>query len=98
MSQTQGNIANMLTQHQVQNNAYKANWAQQALSAGAHDAQNRMAANQFDENYFAKSHASRQQGLQMGLYNLINSVQNYYANDFKRRQFNDTMDLYRSQN
>jgi len=68
------------------------------LSAGAHDAQNRMAANQFDENYFAKSHASRQQGLQMGLYNLINSVQNYYANDFKRRQFNDTMDLYRSQN
>ena len=98
MSQTQGNIANMLTQHQVQNNAYKANWAQQALSAGAHDASNRMTANQFDESYYAKSHAARQQGLQMGLYNLINSVQNYYANDFKRRQFNDTMDLYRSQN
>lgn len=98
MSQTQGNIANMLTQHQVQNNAYKANLAQQALSAGAHDASNRMTANQFDESYYAKSHAARQQGLQMGLYNLINSVQNYYANDFKRRQFNDTMDLYRSQN
>lgn len=98
MSQTQANMANMLTNNQIQNNAYKSNWAEKALATGAQDAQARMAAKQFDENYFAKSHAARQQGLQMGLYNLINSVQNYYANDFKRRQFNETMNLYRSQN
>ena len=98
MTNTQQSAANALLQAQQQNNAYKANWAQMALNTGAQDAQRRMAANQFNEEYFAKSHAARQQGLQMGLYNLINSVQNYYANDFKRRQFNETMDLYRSQN
>jgi len=31
------------------------------------------------------------------MYNMINSLQQYYANDFKRRQFNDMMGLYREQ-
>lgn len=98
MTNTQQSAANALLQAQQQNNAYKANWAQMALNTGAQDAQRRMAANQFNEEYFAKSHAARQQGMQMGIYNLVNQMQNYYANDFKRRQFNDTMALYRDQN
>nr|DAS39530.1 MAG TPA: hypothetical protein [Caudoviricetes sp.] len=31
----------------------------------------------------------------MGIRNLLDQMQQYYANDFKLRQFNDTMDLYR---
>lgn len=98
MNQTQKNVADMFTNTQMQNNQYLSNWASSALNAGQATAQRQMAEDQYANEYYAKSHAARQQGIQMGAYNLINQLQNYYANDFKRRQFNDTMDLYRSQN
>jgi hypothetical protein len=65
------------------------------LNVGAQDAQRRMAANQYDLDYYSKAHAARQQGMQMGMYNMLNQLQQYYANDFKRRQFNDTLSMYR---
>jgi hypothetical protein len=65
------------------------------LETGAKDAQMAMVANQHDLDYYSKAHAARQQGMQMGIYNMLNNLQQYYANDFKRRQFNDTMKLYR---
>jgi hypothetical protein len=56
-----------------------------------------MAANQYDDEYYAKSHAARQQGQQMGIYNLLNQGQSYLANANKYNQFKDTMSLYREQ-
>lgn len=97
MNNTQQNTSKMLVAAQNQNNAYKAQAAQAAISAGSQTAQRRMAANQYDLDYYSKAHAAQQQGKQMGMYNMLNALQSYYANDFKRRQFNDTMDLYRQQ-
>jgi uncharacterized protein YbgA (DUF1722 family) len=55
------------------------------------------AANQYRADMTAKAHAAKQQGIQAGLSNLLAQIQGYYSNDFKRRQFNETMDLYRQQ-
>lgn len=97
MNNTQLNTAKLLAGAQEQNNAYKAQSANASLNAGNADAQRRMQSNQWDLDYYSKAHAARQQGMQMGIYNMMNQLQQYYANDFKRRQFNDTMDLYRQQ-
>lgn len=94
---TQNNIANTLSAIQQQNNQYKANYAQAALNAGNASRQARMSANQFDLDYYSKAHAARQLGMQTGIQNMLAQAQNWYKNDFKRRQFNDTIGLYRSQ-
>lgn len=94
---TQNNIANTLASIQQQNNAYKANYAQAALNAGNASAQRRMAANQWDLDYFSKAHAARLGGMQAGIQNMLAQAQNWYRNDFKRRQFNDTMALYKQE-
>lgn len=94
---TQRNIAGLLTNAQMQNNQYRTQLANAKMSLGAQRAQRAMQAYMFDEEMTAKAHASRQQGKQMGIYNALNQLQGYYANEFKRRQFNDTMDLYRQQ-
>lgn len=94
---TQSNIANTLSGIQNQNNQYKASYANTALNVGANNAQRRMAANQWDLDYFSKAHAARLAGMQTGIQNMLAQAQGWYKNDFKRRQFNDTMDLYKAQ-
>ena len=93
-SGTQQNIANMLLNAQNQNNQYLAQAANASLTAGNNAAQRRMQANQFDLDYFSKAHAARQQGMQMGLYNMVNSLQNYYKNKNKWDMFAMTHKLY----
>ena len=56
-----------------------------------------MAASQFAEDMTAKAHAARQQGMQTGISNMLAQLQNYYANEFKRNQFNETLGLYKDQ-
>jgi len=87
--------ADLLTNLQERNIGLKQNYYNTMLNVGAQDAQRRMAANQYDLDYYSKAHAARQQGMQMGMYNMLNQLQQYYANDFKRRQFNDTLSMYR---
>ena len=95
LNTTQNNISNTLSSIQQQNNSYLSDYAKTALQAGANNAKMKMAADQYDLDYYSKAHAARQQGMQAGIYNMINGLQQYYANDFKRRQFNDMMGLYR---
>ena len=97
LNTTQNNISNTLSSIQQQNNGYLSDYAKTALQSGANNAKMKMAADQYDLDYYSKAHAARQQGMQAGMYNMINSLQQYYANDFKRRQFNDMMGLYREQ-
>lgn len=94
---TQNAWAKSLADTQAYNNAQKMAVQNAKLQTGYQDATRRQQANAFNEEYTAKSHAARQQGMQMGIYNFLNQLQGYYANEFKRRQFNDTMDLYRQQ-
>jgi len=53
-----------------------------------------MATNQWDLDYYSKAHAARQQGMQMGLYNSLNQLQQYMANANKLRMFGDMKRLY----
>lgn len=95
LNTTQNNIANTLSAIQQQNNQYKANYASSALNAGQAARQARMQANQWDLDYYSKAHAAQLGGLQMGARNILGALQGWQQNDFKRRQFNDTMALYR---
>ena len=90
----QRNYADVLQRAHAQNNQYKAQWANAALQTGAQTAQRQMAANQYRDEAYAKSHAARQQQMQMAIQNGLGQVQQYYANEFKRDQFNRMMDLY----
>ena len=92
---TQKSISDSLIGAQTQNNAYKANLANAKMQLGNQYAQRMQQSRMFNEEMLAKAHAARQQGKQMGIYNFLNQLQSFYANEFKRRQFNDTMDLYR---
>lgn len=95
LNTTQSNIANMLSNIQQQNNAYRANYAKAAINAGQASRQARMEANRWDLDMYAKAHAARNRGMQTGIANMLAQIQQYQANEFKRRQFNDTMALYR---
>ena len=90
----QKNYADILNRSNAQNNQYKANWASSALQAGQAAAARQMQANQYRDEAYAKAHAARQQQKQMGMFNMINAVQQFYANEFKRNQFNKMYDLY----
>ena len=96
LNTTQNNISNLLSNIQQQNNAYKSAYAQAALTAGQQSRQARMSANQWDYDMYARAHAARNKGIQTGIANMLSQIQQYQANEFKRRQFNETMDLYRA--
>ena len=94
LNNTQRAVADALQNIQMQNNNYFADYAKTALAAGAANAQRAMQANMYDEEMYAKAHAARQQGMQMGMRNIIDQSNNYWSNEFKRRQFNKMMNLY----
>lgn len=92
---TQNNIANMMSGIQEKNNQYKAQYANALQAAGDASARRRQVANEYAENYYAQAHAAKQQGKQVAMQNFINQLNSYYANDIKRKQFNDMMSMYR---
>lgn len=98
LATTQQNIANMLQQVQAQNNQYRAAYADAALRYGESEAQRRQQANQYGLDYYTKAHAARQQGMQMGVRNMLDTLNQTTANEFKRQQFNYMLDLYRDRN
>lgn len=98
LATTQQNIANMLQQVQAQNNQYRAAYADAALRYGESEAQRRQQANQYGLEYYTKAHAARQQGMQMGVRNMLDTLNQTTANEFKRQQFNYMLDLYRDRN
>lgn len=79
---------------QETNNKYLSNWAENALRYGAVDAENRMKANQFDEEMFANAHAAKLQDKQMGMLNFMKFLEQLSADNAKRKQFNAMYDLY----
>jgi len=94
---TQKSISDSLIGAQTQNNAYKANLANAKMQLGNQYAQRMQQSRMFNEEMLAKAHAARQQGKQMGMYNFDNKQQSYHADDFRRRQFNEMMALYKQQ-
>lgn len=91
---TQTAKSDALFKADLQNNQYRSNYAQMLAQLGAQDATARMQTNQWDLDYYSKAHAARQQGMQMGVYNLLNSLQQYTANANKYSMFKDMYGLY----
>lgn len=92
---TQMSNADALRKNNVQNNAYIAQAANAALNAGQNSAQRKMQANMFNEEMLAKAHNASLQGKQMSLFNAMNALSQYYKNNWEKKQFKDTLALYR---
>lgn len=97
LANTQKAISDAAINIQGQNNQYASALSNMEAQLGTQAAQRDLQGRMFDMERLDKAHAARQQGKQMGIYNFLNQLQGYYANEFKRRQFNDTMDLYKQQ-
>ena len=91
---TQRNNMLALMDINKQNNAYTSQAEQAKLTTGQHSAQLKQQANMFNEEMLAKAHNAAIQGRQMSLFNAMNALSNYYANAFKKKQFDRTMNLY----
>lgn len=91
---TQQNIADTIQKAQEINNQYKGKWAESAANLGNSLAQRRQQANQYNTEYAASAHAARQQGMQMGLRNFMDYIQQYAANEYKRKTGNGMLSLY----
>jgi hypothetical protein len=79
---------------QMKNNTYASDWATKALSAGDATAKRKMAADEYAENYYAKSHAARQAGMQTGLTNILKQAQQFIANSNKLEMYKDIHSVY----
>lgn len=94
---TQSNIADVIQKAQEVNNQYRGKWAEAALNAGNALAQRRQQANQYNTEYASQAHAARQQGMQMGIRNFMDYLQQYAANEYKRKTGNGMLGLYQQQ-
>lgn len=88
------NISKMWQALQEGNNALSSQYATTAANIGAQDAQRAQAAAQYDFDMYSKAHGARQQGMQTGLYNFLNNINQYAQNEYKRRTGNNMYDLY----
>ena len=91
---TQQNIADTIQKAQEINNQYRSRWADIAGNLGGQTAQRRQQANQYNTEYASQAHAARQQGMQMGLRNFLDYIQQYAANEYKRKTGNGMLSLY----
>jgi hypothetical protein len=69
-------------------------YANALMSAGNEAAQRRQQANQYNTEYAANAHASKLQGEQMGVRNYIDYLNQYMANEFKRKMGMGMLSLY----
>ena len=82
----QRNYADILNRSNAQTNQYKANYASSALQAGQADAARRMEANQFGYNAYTAAHGRKVKGIETGIANIINGINNGFSNEFKQNR------------
>ena len=88
---TNDNISKMLLAAQDKDNQYKAAYAEALYKAGAAKAQSQ----QQDYAEYAKAHGAREQMKQIGMRNIVDQINQYAANEFKRVNGNAMYDLYK---
>ena len=91
---TNSQLADALFKSQIQDNEYKGQYANALLNTGNSNAQRRQQANQYNTEYAASAHAAKQQGMQMGIRNFMDYLQQYTANEYKRNTGNGMLSLY----
>lgn len=90
----QRNYASVIDAANQLNNQYRGEWANMASSIGTQNAQRLQNSNQYRDEAYARAHGARTQMEQVGMFNMLNAIQQFYANEFKRHQFERTMGLY----
>ena len=90
----QRNYASVIDAANQLNNQYRGEWANMASNIGTQNAQRMQNSNQYRDEAYAKAHGARTQMEQVGMFNMLNAIQQFYANEFKRHQFERTMGLY----
>jgi hypothetical protein len=93
-AQTQANIANAMLKVDTQNQEWQRLAADAEVKAFMDRAKLEMQGRQQDRTNAAAAHNAKQQGMQTGIYNIQNAVEQYFANEFKRKQFDANMKLY----
>lgn len=94
---TMANNAKAMSDIELQNIQLAQQAAQARINAGDAYAKRKMAASAQDYDNYASAHASRQQGMQVGLRNFMEYLNSYMANEYKRKQGVNMLDLYQQQ-
>lgn len=94
---TMANNAKAMSDIELQNIQLAQQAAQARINAGDAYAKRKMAASAQDYDNYASAHASRQQGMQVGLRNFMEYLNSYMANEYKRKQGINMLDLYQQQ-
>ena len=88
------NIADVLNNTQLQNNKYRQNWAEAALSEGNKDAARRQQASQYAWDAYNRAYGAKVKGIETHLSSLAAKAQKYWADRIKIKQYEDTLGLY----
>ena len=88
------NIADVLNNTQLQNNKYRQNWAEAALSEGNKDAARRQQASQYAWDAYSRAYGAKVKGIETHLSSLAAKAQKYWADRIKIKQYEDTLGLY----
>ena len=88
------NIADVLNNTQLQNNKYRQNWAEAALSEGNQDAVRRQQASQYAWDAYNRAYGAKVKGIETHLSSLAAKAQKYWADRIKIKQYEDTLGLY----
>lgn len=94
---TQRNLAQTYANASDQNNKYKQNYYNALMSAGQADRAARMSAAQQDYANYVAAHGAKYKGRDTAVANMIDQMNNWYANEFKYRTYRDTADIYRQE-
>lgn len=92
---TQRNLSNVYANAAAQNNKYKAAYYDALMKAGEADRAARMTAAQQDYQNYVAAHGAKYKGRDTAVANMIDQLNNAYANEFKYRTYMDTADIYR---
>ena len=88
------NIADVLNNTQLQNNKYRQNWAEAALSEGNQDAARRQQASKYAWDAYSRAYSAKVKGIETHLSSLAAKAQKYWADRIKIKQYEDTLGLY----
>lgn len=92
---TQRNLAQTYANASNQNNKYKQNYYNALISTGQADRTARMSAAQQDYANYVAAHGAKYKGRDTAVANMIDQMNNWYANEFKYRTYRDTANIYR---
>jgi hypothetical protein len=88
------NAANVISASQQQNNAYRQQYANALLQEGNAQATRRQNAAQHDWSDYVAAHGRKTAGIEKATANMLNAINQGYANEFKYNTWRDSVEMY----